>query len=116
MPSIFPPKKNSAMRIVFPILDNTGAPVPNATGLDSEYSLDGGSLADCTNEAVQIDTSGIYYLDLVAAETNADVFTIRVQTSTANAKTTILVFYTSSLTLDELKALVDALEKASFSI
>ncbi len=116
MPSIFPPKKNSAMRVGFPILDNTGEPVPNAADLDSEYSLDGGSFSDCTNEAVEIDASGTYYLDLVAAETNADMVIIRVQTSTANAKTTVLVFYTSSLTLDELKALVDALEKISFSV
>lgn len=88
------PRKNTAYRITFPILDNTGALVSGASGLDSEVSKDGGTFADCTNEATQIATSsGIYYLDLTATEMNADTVAIIVKTSTTDAKTTVLVLY-----------------------
>jgi len=84
MTSSFPLKKNTATRIVFPILDNDGDLVRSgAAGLDSEYSLDGGAFTDCTNEATEIGSSGIYYLDLTAAETNGDVVCIQVKTLTA---------------------------------
>jgi len=87
-------KKNTATRIVFPILDNDGDPVSGAAGLDSEYSLDGGAFTDCTNEATEIGSSGIYYLDF----------------TTQDAKTTVLVFYTSAQTLDEIDSNVDAIK------
>lgn len=104
-------KKNTATRVVFPILDADGDPVTGAAGLDSEYSLDGANFGDCTNEAVEIGVaSGIYYLDLVLGETNGDVVAIQVKTTTTGAKTTVLVFYTSAQTLDELDAVVDAVK------
>lgn len=88
------PKKNTAYRVTFPILDNTGALVTGAAGLDSEVSKDGGTFADCTNEATEIATSsGVYYLDLTSTEMNADTVAIIVKTSTTNAKTTTLVLY-----------------------
>ena len=110
MTSSFPMKKNTATRIVFPILDNDGDLVSGAAGLDSEYSLDGGDFADCTNEATEIGSSGIYYLDLTAAETNGDVVCIQVKTTTQDAKTTVLVFYTAAQTLDEVDSNVDAIK------
>ena len=110
MTSSFPMKKNTATRIVFPILDNDGDPVSGAAGLDSEYSLDGGAFTDCTNEATEIGSSGIYYLDLTAAETNGDVVCIQVKTTTTDAKTTVLVFYTAAQTLDEVDSNVDAIK------
>ncbi len=79
--------------VVFPILDNTGALVTGAAGLDSERSLDGDTPADCTNEATEIGSSGMYYLILTAAETSANVLTVITKTSTTNAKTTPMVFY-----------------------
>ena len=67
------PLKNTAFRVVFPILDADGDIVTGATGLDSEISKDQGTFADCTNEATEIATSsGIYYLDLTNTEMNAD--------------------------------------------
>ncbi|MBA7713659.1 hypothetical protein ES703_122665 [subsurface metagenome] len=45
MASYFPMVKNTAQRIVFPILDADGDPVSSAAGLDSERSLDGGAFA-----------------------------------------------------------------------
>lgn len=72
------PVKNAAYRAYFPIYDAAGLLVAGATGLDSEVSKDGGTFADCTNEATQIATSsGCYYLDLTSTEMNADsVFVI----------------------------------------
>lgn len=88
------PAKNVAYRITFPILDADGDLVTGATGLDSEVSKDGGTFADCTNEATEIATSsGVYYLDLTATEMNADTVAIIVKTSSSGAKTTTLVIY-----------------------
>lgn len=109
MPSYYPMVKNSAQRIVFPLLDADGDPVTGATSPDSEYSLDGASFADCTNEISEIaTTSGVYYLDLLAAETNGDVVCIQVKSG--NAKTTVLVFYTSAQSLDTVDTNVDAIK------
>ena len=88
------PLKNVAYRVTFPILDADGDLVAGAAGLDSEVSKDGGTFADCTNEATQIATSsGIYYLDLTATEMNADTVAIIIKTSTSGAKTTPIVMY-----------------------
>lgn len=88
------PIKGSAYRVTFPILDADGDLVTGAAGLDSEISKDGGTFADCTNEATEIATnSGVYYLDLTATEMNADTVAIIIKTSTSGAKTTVLVLY-----------------------
>jgi len=104
-------KKGAACTVVFPIYDADGDLVPTAADLDSEYSVDGGNFGNCTNEAANITSggvdTGIYSLSLVAAETNGDVVCIQVKTSTAGAKTTVLVFYTATQTLDETDAIID---------
>src|SRR5690349_3790916 len=86
------PLKNTAYRVTFPILDADGDLVTGAAGLDSEVSIDGGTFADCTNEATEIATSsGMYYLDLTSSEMNGDTIAIIVKTSTSGAKTTPIV-------------------------
>lgn len=106
MASSQPLKKNTAVTIVFPIYDADGDLVGGATGLDSEYSLDGGTFSDCTNEATNMTSAaantGIYSLALVAGETNGDVVCIQVKTTSSGAKTTVLVFYTAARTVDDL--------------
>lgn len=88
------PLKNTAYRVTFPLLDADGDLVTGAAGLDSEVSKDGGTFADCTNEATEIATaSGIYYLELTSTEMNADTVAIIVKTSTSGAKTTPIVLY-----------------------
>jgi hypothetical protein len=87
------PVKNTALRVTFPIYDNTGSLVSGAAGLDSEVSIDGAAFSDCTNEATEIGSSGIYTLDLTAGELNGDTIAILVKTSTTDAKTTVLVLY-----------------------
>ena len=88
------PIKNTAFRITFALLDADGDLVTGAAGLDSEVSKDGGTFADCTNEATEIATgSGMYYLDLTSTEMNADTVAVIIKTSTSGAKTTPIVMY-----------------------
>jgi len=92
-------QKNVATRVTFPIVDADGDTVTAATALDSESTTwaDGsnpGAFADLTNEATEIGTSGVYYLILTAAEVNFDYVYIRIQTSTAGAKTQHLLINT----------------------
>src|SRR5262245_38410170 len=88
------PIKNQAYRVTFPILDADGDLVTGASSPDSEVSKDGGTFADCTNEATEIATnSGMYFLDLTSTEMNADTVAIIVKTGTAGAKTTPIVLY-----------------------
>lgn len=99
----FVPKRNAAYRVYLPILDADGDLVTGATGLDSEVSKDGGTFADCTNEATEIATSsGMYFLDLTATEMDADAVCVIVKTSSAGAKTTPIVLYTATRDIDDL--------------
>ena len=64
-----------ATRIVFPILDFEGNPRTGASSLDSEFMAwadtgpaPGNNFADCSSEATEIGTTGIYTLSVAAAE------------------------------------------------
>lgn len=86
------PFRNVAYRLTFPLLDADGDPVTGASSPDSEVSKDGGTFADCTNEATEIATSsGVYFLDLTASEMDAD--TVAVIVKSGNAKTGVFVLY-----------------------
>jgi hypothetical protein len=86
------PVKGRAYRITFPILDADGDLVTGAASLDSEVSKDGAAFTDCSNEATEIATaSGVYYLDLTAAEMTANTVAVIIKTGTAGAKTTLIV-------------------------
>lgn len=87
------PRKNVAFRLTAPIFDADGDPVTGAASLDSEVSLDGAAFADCTSEATEIGSTGIYYLDLTASEMNADTVVVQIKTATSGAKTTVIVMY-----------------------
>lgn len=91
----WPPLKNSIFTATFPVYDADGDVVTAAAALDSEVSIDGGTFADCTNEAAEIATSsGIYTLALTAAEMNGDVIATITKTTTTGAKTAVNVMYT----------------------
>jgi hypothetical protein len=102
-----PLKKAAAARIVFPIYDSTGSLLSGATDLDSEYSLDGSGFSNCANEAIEIENTGMYYLDLLDTETSGDIVCVQVKTSSVTGKTSVLVFYTATQTLDEVDAVLD---------
>jgi hypothetical protein len=92
-------QKNVATRIVFPIVDADGDMVTGATGLDSEIDqwADGANptgFADCTNEATEIGSTGIYYLSLTQGEMNDDYIVIQIKTSSVGAKTQIILINT----------------------
>lgn len=88
------PIKNVAFRLTFALRLNTGGLNSGAAGLDSEISKDGGTFVDCTNEATEIAaSSGIYYLDLTAAEMNCDCVAIVVKSSTSGAITPEFILY-----------------------
>jgi hypothetical protein len=88
------PRKNVAYRVTFAIYKNDGTLITGASALDSEVSKDGGTFADCTNEATEIATSsGVYYLDLTSTEMNADCVAVIVKTSSTGAVIPSMVFY-----------------------
>lgn len=105
------PQKNVAFRVTFPLLDADGDLVSSPISLDSEVSKDGGAFADCTNEATEIGSSGIFFLDLTSTEMNAD--TVAVIVKSASAKTTLLVFY--PMEAGDANAFADDLLKRDFS-
>lgn len=91
------PIRNQALRITFGLWLTTGLINTGASGLDSEVSIDGGTYADCTNEATEIATaSGTYYLDITSGEMNGDTIAIQVKSSTTNAITYKITIYPSS--------------------
>lgn len=98
-----PAKKNAEFLLIFPIYDADGDIVSGAAGLDSEVSKDGAGFTDCTNEASEIGSSGIYSLTLTADEMDADVIAVITKTSTDGAKTTPTVIYTSAYQIAEMR-------------
>lgn len=79
------PRKNAAFRFYFAIRKNDGTLITTWAGQDSEVSLDGAAFADCTNEATEIGTSGCGYIDLTAAEMNADSVVLKVTVTNTDA-------------------------------
>lgn len=101
--SDWPPKKNAAFIVTFPIYDADGDLVTGAADLDSEVSKDGGNFTDCTNEAAEVAvTSGIYTLSLTSDEMNCDRAATITKTSTSGAKTAVNVMYTAIRQLIDL--------------
>jgi len=96
------PVKNAAYRITFPIFDADGDLVSGAASLDSEVSKDAGNFADCSSEATEIQSTGIYYLDLTSDEMNADTVVVQTKTSTTGAKTAVNVLYTAARSINDL--------------
>lgn len=94
-------QKGVATYIVFPIIDISGDLVSGATGLDSEITDWSDSatpigFVDCTSEAVEIGSSGQYFLSLTAAEMSKDYIVVQVKTTTADAKTQTIIIRTTN--------------------
>jgi len=94
-------EKNVDTRAYFPIQKNDGTFITGAAGLDSEFILYGAhgagapSFADCTHEAAEIGTTGIYYLDVSAAELNDDYGAlIQIKSSSTGEIVQVLLFHT----------------------
>ena len=117
-------KKNTDTRVVFPIQKTDGTFITGATGLDSEFALNGAhgagapSFGDCTHEATEIGTTGLYYLDVSAAELNDDYGSvIQVKSSSTGAVVQVLLFRTQvddvNTTLVEGGDATDAIQAAA---
>ena len=89
-------RKGVAFTVVFPIWKNDGTLISGAADLDSEISKDGGAFADCTNEATEIGSSGVYTLTLTTTEMNADYTATVVKTSTPGAVYPTIMLFTKS--------------------
>ena len=92
--------KNLATIIAFPIIKNDGTLISGAAGLDSE--IDGWSdgaapdgFADCTNEAIEIGTTGQHYLALTADEMNFDYIIVQIKSSSTGAVTQTMLINTT---------------------
>lgn len=106
------PRKNAAYRVSFDLRLNTGALNSGAAGLDSEVSINGGTMADCTNEATEIATSsGHYYLDLTSTEMNGDCIVVQIKSSTTNAVTRTVVLYPQES--GDIRVDVDSIKQSS---
>ena len=88
------PIKNTAFRLTLALRKNDGTLISGITAPDSQVSLDGGTFAACTNEVTEIATSsGVYYLDLTAAEMNADCVAIWVKSTSTGYMPAVVVLY-----------------------
>lgn len=80
------PLKATGLRIpVGPFFNGSGAWITGWTGADSEVSKDAGSFTDCTNEATEIGTSGMGYLELTSTEMNADEVRVKITVTNSGA-------------------------------
>lgn len=87
------PRKNVAWRMYFALRKNDGTLITSWSGADTEISKDGGSFADCTNEATEIGTSGCGYIDLTSSEMNADNVIIKTTVTNTNALPLVTVVF-----------------------
>lgn len=87
------PEKNANFRHYFCIRKKDGTLVTGWTGADSEFSLNGTTFTDCSNEATEIDTSGCGYIDLIASEMDSDATVLRVTVTNTDALTYVVTFF-----------------------
>lgn len=111
--------KNVATIIVFPLVDADGDPVTSASSPDSEIDAwaDGAApdgFTDCTNEATEIGSTGMYSLSLTQAEMNQDYIIIQVKSG--NAKTQVILINTKPITANTTQIAGAAVSTSSAQI
>src|SRR5574343_422694 len=87
------PLKNTAYRHYFAIRKNDGKLITTWAGQDSELSADGAAFADATNEATEIGTSGVGYIDLTSGEMNYDCVVVKATFTNTGAMPVIVSLY-----------------------
>jgi hypothetical protein len=111
--------KNTDTRIVFPIIDADGDPTSHAddntpdsewlSWSTSDHAGAAPSFADCTHEYVEI-AGGFYYLDVQAAEINADFTLVQCKTALAGCKTQAILIRTYINSNEDLHAHIALIE------
>jgi hypothetical protein len=103
--------KNVATYVTFPLKKNDGTLLIGAAGLDSEIDAwaDGSApngFTDCTNEATEIGSNGIYYLSLSQTEMNNDYIVLLIKSSSTGAIPQVILINTkarsTALSIDDL--------------
>jgi hypothetical protein len=99
--------KNVATYVVFPLKKNDGTLLIGAAGLDSEIDAwsDGGApngLTDCTNEATEIGSTGIYHLSLSQTEMNNDYIVLLIKSTATGAIPQIILISTKARPIGEV--------------
>ncbi len=87
------PRKNAAFRFYFAIRKNDGTLITSWAGADSEVSIDGAAFADCTNEATEIGTTGVGYIDLTASEMNGDAVVYKLTVTNTSALPLVVTLF-----------------------
>ena len=95
------PKYNTAYRVTFPIFKNDGTLISGATGMDTQVSLDAGNFAAATvTKPVEIQSTGIYYQDLSAAEMKSSTTAFYVKVTSTGAVIPVVTLYPSKNTTE----------------
>ena len=93
------PIKGQDYRLYFPWFKTDGTLLTGATITLSSISKDGGNLAPTNGTITEIQTSGIYFLDLLGnAETRAECVTLKATASNVGAMVIVIPIYTQSTT------------------
>ena len=99
--------KNVASYVTFPLKKNDGTLLVGAAGLDSEIDAwaDGAApngFTDCTNEATEIGSTGIYYLSLSQTEMNNDYIVLLIKSSSTGAIPQVILINTKARPIGEV--------------
>lgn len=87
------PRKGTAFRHYFAFRADDGSLVTSWAGADSEVSIDGAGFADCTNEATEIGSSGVGYIDLTSPEMNGDAVLLKSTLTNGGALPLVVAFF-----------------------
>ena len=91
------PRKNAAFRLYFAIRKADGTLGTSWAGADSAVSVAGATFTDCTNEATEIGTSGVGYIEFTAGEMNGDAVVYKLTVTNTDALPLVLVLYPEEL-------------------
>lgn len=84
-------KKNQALaKFEFPMTDATTHAPKTGLTVTATRSLDGGAFGACANAVVEL-SNGLYYIDLAAADLNANVVTLRMTAAASDDRLITLI-------------------------
>ena len=92
------PIKGAAYRLYFPWFKTDGTLLTGATITLSSIDKNGAGFNASNGTATEIQTSGVYFLDLVAAEMQAECTTLKATASDVGAMVIVIPIYTQSTT------------------
>ncbi len=95
--------KNAAYVLVTPIYDGEWSSAwisGDAGNCDSESSENKGNFGDLTNELTEIESTGVYSLDITKAEMNFDLKVVKMTSSTSGTQIPLHVIHTYTATED----------------